>query len=369
MKKILGKLIFATALLAFLFAGCQKQEVRAIYTPGSSPTLNSSASTLVLDSTQDSVTAVTFTWPKVNYGYQADVSYTLEFDAPSDSFKNATQVTVGLNTLSKSYITKDFNVLAFQTLGLAPNTASPVAVRVMANVNQNGLSTGPSSIAPVYSNTINLTVTPYKILIVYPMLWVPGDYEGWSPASAPTVASVEANNQYEGYIYFPPGGTYQFKFTPAPNWNTSYGWLSSVTTGNSVTGTMSTSGGNLFVPTSGYYLLRADLNPTPATWSATQITTWGLIGDATPGGWSTDTPMTFDPASGTWSVTVNLVSTGTFKFRANDSWALNLGYNTTTFTMAYNGPNIAVPATGSGNYTVILNLSSAGNYTFSMKKN
>ena len=77
--------------------------------------------------------------------------------------------------------------------------------------------------------------------------------------------------------------------------------------------------------------------------------------------------MTFDPATNTWSVTVDLVSTGTFKFRANNDWGINLGYD--NGVLDYNGSNIPVPAAGSGNYTITMDLSHAGNYNYTIKKN
>ena len=368
MKQIFNKLPLMIAVAVLFMASCKKDETRAVLQMGNAPTLTGSATSVVLDSANNSNTAVTFSWPAGEYGFNADVTYTLQFDvSASDSFKNATNVVLPVNALTKSYTVQDFNTLAYQTLGLPANTASPIFVRVKSDVNQNGLTTGPSTIPTTFSNVFNMTVTPYQIVIVYPTLWVPGDYQGWNPASAPTIASVKSNNTYEGYVYFQPGGTFQFKYTPAADWNNSYGWASSTTSGNNVTGTMSlTAGGNLFVPATGYYLLKADLNPNPATWSAT-FTTWSVIGDATPGGWNADTQMTFDPVTNTWSVTLNLVSTGAFKFRANNDWGINLGYD--NGVLDYNGSNIPVPAAGSGNYTITMDLSHAGNYNYSIKKN
>jgi len=75
-----------------------------------------------------------------------------------------------------------------------------------------------------------MTVTPYQVIINYPSLWVPGDYQGWNPASAPKVSSKFGNGNYEGYVNIPSGGTYAFKFTSDPDWNhTNYGRSGTVT--------------------------------------------------------------------------------------------------------------------------------------------
>jgi hypothetical protein len=44
------------------------------------------------------------------------------------------------------------------------------------------------------------TVTPEK---VYSLLYVPGDYQGWNPATAPTLGSVNDDGSYDGYINIP----------------------------------------------------------------------------------------------------------------------------------------------------------------------
>ncbi len=59
--------------------------------------------------------------------------------------------------------------------------------------------------------------------------------------------------------------------------------------------------------------------------SFAQITTVGVIGDATPGGWDNDTDMTQDKDSmHLWTATMTLKS-GFVKFRANNDWAVNWG--------------------------------------------
>ncbi|MDZ7633855.1 MAG: SusF/SusE family outer membrane protein [Bacteroidales bacterium] len=105
----------------------------------------------------------------------------------------------------------------------------------------------------------------------------------------------------------------------------------------------------------GWEKLTVDVNANTYDISEYRI---GLIGSATPNGWdSPDQPMEYNPATGTWSITINLV-VGEFKFRLNNGWAWNIGYNknnTGNLTdLFHDGDNIAI--TAAGNYTITLTI-------------
>lgn len=358
MKKIF-RTIYPFLFILLVLASCKKDEVQAIVKPESAKaTLASNTATIVLDSMHATDSVLIFTWPAVNYNYNANVTYSLQFDLPADSFKNAVIQSIGLDVLTKKYSVQDLNNIAIQNFNLPGATASKIQVRLASDLKQNGTTTGLTSISTIYSNVITLTVTPYAVKKVYPKLWVTGDFQGWAVANAPTVASANSNGVYEGYVYFPSSApSFTFKYTDAPDWNhLAYGYVSGTTMS-------STASGNLYTSGAGYFLMKADVNA--LTWSATK-TTWSVIGDATPGGWSTDTPMTFDPATNTWTCVVALVNTGNFKFRANNDWAINYGFDNGVLDL--NGSNIPVPATGSATYKITMDLSNAPNYTYSIAK-
>ncbi|HLO53070.1 MAG TPA: SusF/SusE family outer membrane protein [Saprospiraceae bacterium] len=93
-----------------------------------------------------------------------------------------------------------------------------------------------------------------------------------------------------------------------------------------------------------------------------QVTSVGLIGSATPGGWDNETPMT-KLTDSTWTLDITLVN-GFCKFRANNSWDLSWG--DTTFPKGIGstepGGENNVPVFG-GDYTVTFN-SNSGEYYF-----
>jgi starch-binding outer membrane protein SusE/F len=192
------------------------------------------------------------------------------------------------------------------------------------------------------------TVTPAG---PYALMYVPGDYQGWTPATASQLGSPGADGKYEGYVYFPAGGSFEFKLTTTPDWNNALGDAGS--------GTLSPGGGNLKVPSEGYYRILANTNDN--TWSATK-TSWSMIGDFN--GWGSDADMTYDTGSKTWSGTINVASDGFFKFRANHDWGLNLGDKNADGSLEKDGDNIAIKA---GAHTVTLYLNNAGYFTYKIQ--
>ena len=185
-------------------------------------------------------------------------------------------------------------------------------------------------------------------------LYVPGGHQGWNPATAPTVYSRNLDWKFDGYVYMEAGN--EFKFTSDPDWNhTNYG--------DGGNGTLSTDGGNLSVSEKGFYRLTVDLSNEPFTYSIT-ATNWGLIGDATAGGWSDSTPMTLNTATGEWTVTATLAGGKAFKFRANDGWDINLGGDVNN--LSYGGDNI--PVASDGTYLITLKLGNASAYSCTIVK-
>ncbi|MEM8585343.1 MAG: hypothetical protein AAGF87_13775, partial [Bacteroidota bacterium] len=70
-------------------------------------------------------------------------------------------------------------------------------------------------------------------------------------------------------------------------------------------------------------LYRVSINTNDLTYNFVEITSIGVIGDATPGGWSDDTDLTLQD-DGLWFAQLALAG-GEAKFRANDAWDINWG--------------------------------------------
>jgi hypothetical protein len=358
---------FFTFLAAvLLLTACKKEAALTYLDVVNFPAgLTASTSRVQLSPGNNDSSVITFSWPSVAFKVAAPVTYSLQLDLPSDTigttaWGKAKTIEVGKDVLSKSFLGSDLNALALSTLGLPKDSASAVVARVVATLDRK-----------VYSNAVAFTVTPFKVTTLK-KLWVPGDYQGWNPAAAPTLSEVAGRAEmYEGYIYFPAGGTFQFKMTPQPDWTPMAYGDATGNSGNIIAANYA--GGNMTVPGEGYYYLTANLNT--MKWTATK-TTWSILGDATPGGWTTDTQLTYDPAAKVWKVTANMKSNGSFKFRANNAWALDFGVDNNGKLVYADNPflgytaglnNLTVPT--DGNYTITLDLHNAGAYTYTLQKN
>jgi hypothetical protein len=157
---------------------------------------------------------------------------------------------------------------------------------------------------------------------------------GWDDETA--LAYNPAAKTWRGVVHLTAA---EFKFRANHNWDYNYG-------SDAADGKLTAGGGNIPVTVESDYAFELDLShPNAYTYKANR---WGVIGDATPGKWDTDTNMAWDATNKVFTVTLDLVSPGSFKFRANDGWDLNYGGNLGNLTPG--GDNISVES--AGNYTI-----------------
>lgn len=193
--------------------------------------------------------------------------------------------------------------------------------------------------------------------------YLPGDYVAasypgstfgdWDPANSPIVMNtVDDATALEGYVYM-ANSSNGWKFASQPNWDgPNYG-------AGANAGELDASGDNISSPM-GYYKINVDLSTTPITYTAV-ATDWGVIGSGTPGGWDSDTDLTYDPASRTWRGTIHLTA-AEIKFRANDDWGINYGLNSGEEFLGEGDSNIAIDQ--EADYDITLDLSTPNKYTY-----
>lgn len=188
----------------------------------------------------------------------------------------------------------------------------------------------------------------FSWILALDYLYTPGGGNNWTPSAAPALYTNDYIN-YCGYSYL----NGEFKLSKAPDWDHGdFGYGGSE-------GTLGNGGSNIPGPDpAGLYWITANISA--LTYTLTNVTTYGIIGDATVGGWDASTPMTPSENLLTWTITTELKA-GEFKFRANDDWALNqggMGEGGTpmepTLELKQDGSNIKV--TEAGTYDIVLDL-------------
>lgn len=289
-------------------------------------------------------TAVTFTWNASHFGNQT-LNYAIQMEKAGGTWASPQVKTFDTN-LTGILTVSDLNSVAV-TAGIATNTTGDMEFRVVAYQGTD-----------IANGLISTNVTTLKVSTYLPFLfmYVPGDYQGWAPATAPTIGATTPNlNAYEGYVNVPAGGSFEFKMTSAPDWNhVNYG--AGATVGTLIT--INTAGNLKWPSTDGYYRVKCD--PVALTWSATK-TTWSIVGSFTNWGSApnTDIPLTYDAVNKVWvNNSVAIPAGADWKFRANNDWPINLGGDPSG--LSYDGGNIHT--TNAGNYKIVLDLSSPLRY-------
>jgi hypothetical protein len=364
MKNIF-KIMFLSILLVSITSCDNEDTVQLTLAPQGSGIITEPAegTTIVLNPLDNQTNpALTINWTPATYGTPTEITYNVEIAKVGTSFENAYRAASTTNR----YVTwnvGEMNNIAV-TAGLTPFVEEGLEIRIVSTVGTNASQIQTSEAVLIYVSTFTTDL---------PKIAVPGNHQGWDPATAPLLAaSAFGETDYEGFVWLDG----QFKLI-APNetggffWgNTDWGDASGVD--GSYTKVLTDDGeGNIGTDDAegtGYYWVKADTEK--LTYSLTK-TNWGLIGNATPTGWDSDTDMVYDADSKTWSLTIDLTAQvapdNGIKFRANDGWDINIGDSGADGTMEIGGDNIGVSE--SGNYTVTLDLSNPREYTYSLVKN
>ena len=160
-----------------------------------------------------------------------------------------------------------------------------------------------------------------------PVLYMAGDANGWSHID---YLSGEDGVNYTGFMYLNQNG---FKFCSQQNWDgTNYGGAFFGQESDNI----------IMDETEGYYKVDVDLSTKKYT--LTPITTIGIIGSAAPSGWDSDEDLTYVPYNkdtkegGYWEVKNIKLKAGECKFRANDAWDMQWGFDGDKFVFSNNAP-------------------------------
>lgn len=183
-----------------------------------------------------------------------------------------------------------------------------------------------------------------KLMQFVEYIYMPGNPQGWSPATAPALWSPGFDGVYNGFGYMDG----DFKFTQVREWGAEYNYTHFTTYSD---GLGAGEGTNINQSNPGYYFITADVPNAALT--AVPVT-FGLVGPATPAEWDASkyVVMDYDKKNDVWSITTAL-NVGEFKFTTNGSWDINLGGSADDLSL--NGSNLNI--TEAGTYEIVLHAS------------
>lgn len=190
-------------MMAMLAVSCEKDKenivIRETIEQNTLNNLSPSTIVLLLDNKDNNFQ--TLTWSEVDYGFDAVVTYDVQFDVKANNFSspvtlatvtNNTHATFKIGDLNKEMLAKSLN----------PEVAVDLQFRIKATVHP--------SIPAVYSNVAEARVTPYATS--FPPIYMCGAATGgwnWNLYTYKEVRS-SAPNVYETIAHFLNGETFRF---------------------------------------------------------------------------------------------------------------------------------------------------------------
>ena len=316
------------------------------------PVITLATDELVLDPANPTEEVVLINWAPARLVYGEEILYDVYLSTVTDKTPATKAAAVQDYLLAEglketSYAT---TVDALNEAVIAAGGAENATVGVTFRVTARCASLPEGGTAS--SATMNIKTYVATFPDVY---YTPGSHQGWDPASAATLKqSTKTKGYYEGIIDLTTadGSDALFKFSPNPEWKDDFGGV--VTVGGkegvyvTAQGTVGVSD-NISVP-SGVYVIK--LNKKLNTLNMVSIESLGLIGSATAGAWSEETPMEWNKQTNVFTVTADLVP-GEYKFRLNNDWDFSVDE-----TGGVNGGGGNYQNALEGNYKVTLDMSS-----------
>jgi hypothetical protein len=301
-------------------------------------------------------------------GYGTELSFTTKVDLPAVTTVAATGVTK-VSAVSGGDVTYDGGETVTER-GLVWGTAANPTTADKKIVGGSGTGAFVSNLSGLTLSTTyhvrafatNSAGTAYGSNITFTTmaditkLWLVGDYNGWDNSNNAKfiISTTTSNGTAEGYAMLKKGG---LKLV------TDHSWSDPATFGDGGAGKLTNPGGNISVPADGYYLIKANIGS--MTYTLTQ-TTWGIIGDATAGGWGSQSDMTYDAGSLTFRLAAHLTGGKAFKFRGTSDWGINYGSTAANANLDKDGSNIAVSV--ESDYSITLDLSTPNAYKYSANR-
>lgn len=357
------KKIFNLSVLTLLFLSvmsCTTDDNQIVVNQSTDPVLVApeEGTNITINPNALQASTLTLVWDHAAYSVDTEINYTVQVAAAGTGF--ATPVTVGTTTNRYYSLTgqelKDILTDADPDgLGMSAEEDAMIEARIVASLGDN-------ADLEMVSNVLPLTVVFGTGEVVTPgedpqlfFVGAPQAYYGvnaWTPTDAIPMRYIGDGTTmvFEAYVKVGAGDGFKFVSQQA-DWNDLTGNYGTI--GGAQDGNLENSGGSGDIKVAetdgeGQYYVWVDIDN--MMYKAVKMQ-WGIIGAATPGGWDSETPMTYDFATNTWSITTTLTAdemkfrtANTGNFIANDPWKFNIGDSDPMVTYDPSAPNFSVSA-------------------------
>lgn len=348
-KKIIILLTFIG--LIGLLSSCEKDETKVVMSSNPiAPTISVLPDLTLIRA--HGLDTLVFIGTPVNPGFTSSANYFLEACATGNNFKDSIVLYSGVQDKQIKMTVGDLNGMLLKKLPADQVSSVDFRIRSVLVVDAGTGALGTSTNPMTYTSDIltqNVTIYGLPRLDLIANSVVIGKIE-----------SALGNGKYTGFVKLDVTKPFTLK---DPDANIIYGGTGT---------TLAKNGAAITVAANGWYKLSVDVNALSLEKKDYMV---GLIGSATPNGWSApDSKMDYNAQGGYWYITITL-TTGEVKFRMNDVWnaGINLGIGDAThpqydLTNLWNdGGSKNIPVTA-GNYTIKLYIGTS-TYSCTIKKN
>jgi len=318
-------------------------------------------------------TAAEFTWSAAKGSYNGLIIYSLQLDLKGNNFRNAASLPLGDQTTSelKQEVTfGEINTTINQVNSsrIADGSANPIDFSIPNDYEVRVISTSNTSGNLSFSDPITISVKAFEdVVVVEPELFIVGSVQGyygasnWTPKEGLQMRYIGdgTTKVFEAYVKASASDILKFVSNQA-DWDDVVGNYGDDGTQTNIL-INSPESGNLEFEENGLYYIQVDIDA--LTYKKVKMQ-WGIIGNATPGGWSDETAMTYDIGSNAWEIAITL-DAGELKFRSQNTgsfiydndWAFNCGPDLFAYDIP-NSANFPMPA-GAASITMVIGIDGA----------
>lgn len=317
-----------------------------------SPVLQLSTTLVTLLQKNESQEALSLSWQGFHIEGIANPDYRIEASNAGSRFTGWYQIGSTCKT-NYAFSVKELNQQIRQLF--ISGLAEDVLIRIKLIKNDESAE---------YSYGASTQITTYQPLIQYAdanLIRIPGNFQKWNIGEAPAIVSPKNNGEYEGYINFKNSYPQFLMVKSAQTWDdlsiyydigvNKFGF-----------------GGSVFSLNQGEGVYQFTASTNTNTWKCTKIAGWEIAGSAVGDQANNNPQMSFNDACMGWEIT-GAFKKGSFIFKTVNGGTLRFGHNAgSPIGLAeYSGSPMDIPA--DGNYTIRLSLLSAGNYSYSIRRN